>query len=100
MNAEQFKYYRAKIKYHRTDDLRPDALPDGSEVYVCCLWIADENERYAGEYIFSVAGSEWKLPGRDLILEKEVRREEYKWRDWHLLNNVLPNGAYISDTLE
>ena len=72
MIIEILRYYTARIKYHRTDDLKPDTLPDGNDVHVQALWIDDE-----GEVIFSVAESYYNLPQKDLIDFKSSTREEY-----------------------
>lgn len=63
---EVYKTYRARIKYHRTDDLLPDSLPDGTEITVRALFKSDENDRYPGQWTFEVDGSEYWLPECDL----------------------------------
>jgi len=78
MKPEPYKYYTAKISYHRTDDLREDALPSGTKVHAQALWIADEGQKYEGDVIFSIAESYYNLPERDLIDFKESTHDEFK----------------------
>jgi len=77
MNVELYNYYNAVINYHRTDDLKPDVTPNESETIVSCVWIADENEKFAGEYIFTDAKTGYNMPLRDLNLISESTFEEY-----------------------
>jgi len=74
---QKYGYYKAKIKYHRTDDLRPKALPDGSDVHVNAVWIAEEGERFEGDMIFSVAEDYHNLPQRDLIIGEQITHEAF-----------------------
>jgi hypothetical protein len=78
MEIEQYKCYNAKIEYKRTDDLRPEALPNGSNVIVKALWIADENENYAGQWIMMPANGHHWLPQCDLIIKEEVPYDVYR----------------------
>ena len=78
--VEQYKYYKGKIKYHRTDDLRPESLPNGSEVHLQAMWIADDDERYAGDVIFQPAEEHHWLPERDLEILFEITFDEYNLR--------------------
>ena len=73
----QFYYYKGIINYHRTDDLRPGSLPNGTEVLLQVLWMADEDERFAGQWIFQPSSGTGWLPQCDLIIESEITREEY-----------------------
>lgn len=66
MQFEIYQKYRARIRYHRTDDLQPDALPDGTELIVWAMWIADDDENFAGEWIFEPVERGYWLPERDL----------------------------------
>lgn len=69
---QQFKKYKARIKYHRTDDLQPDALPDGLELIVRAMWMAEPDEKFAGEWIFEPVERGYWLPERDLEIMHEV----------------------------
>lgn len=75
--AEQYKYYKGRIKYHRTDDLRPESLPNGSEVHLQAMWIAEDDERFAGDMIFQPAEEHHWLPERDLEILNEITFDEY-----------------------
>ena len=75
--AEQHKYYKGKIKYHRTDDLRQGSLPYGSVVHLKALWIAADDERFAGDMIFQPAEEHHWLPERDLEILSEITYDEY-----------------------
>lgn len=79
---QQFKKYQARIKYHRTDDLQPDALPDGLELIVRAMWIAEPDEKFAGDWIFEPVERGYWLPERDLEIMHEIS----------IL--VTPNGVY------
>ena len=71
MNIEQFKIYRARIRYHRMDDLKPDALPDGICLTVRAMWMADDDEKFAGQWIFEPVERGYWLPECDLeLIEK------------------------------
>ena len=70
MQIELGNYYRAKIKYHRTNDLKPNSLPDNSIILIRADWIAEKGEKFEGEFIFTPAITGLWLPQRDLeILE-------------------------------
>lgn len=81
---EQFKYYSARIKYHRTDDLRDGVLPDNTHVLVQALWIADNDEMFKNQMIFSIATSSYIFPHSDLLLLSEIRKEVYmgEWKNY------------------
>lgn len=77
MRITQYKTYKATIDYHRTDDLKPESLKNGSEILIEALWIADKEENYAGDWIFMPAIAPHWLPERDLKILQEIDREEY-----------------------
>lgn len=62
----QFAKYRVRIQYHRTDDLQPGALPNGTELIARAMWRADDGEKFAGDWIFEPDGKGLWLPERDL----------------------------------
>lgn len=66
MNIRQFKTYRARIRYHRTDDLKPDALPDGIAVTVRAMWQQGDDEKFPGQWIFEPLWGGYWLPECDL----------------------------------
>lgn len=66
IQIEQYKKYSARIRYHRTDDMQPDALPNGTELIVRALWIADPDEKFAWDWIFEPIDRGYWLPERDL----------------------------------
>ncbi len=72
MKIEQLKYYKAKVNYHRVDDLKPDSLPNGSEIIVQALWRAGEDEKYPGDWVFSSDG--YNYPARDLMIISNVSK--------------------------
>ena len=93
---QQYKKYKARIKYHRTDDLQPDALPDGMELIVRAMWIQDNGEKFAGDWIFEPEDRGLWLPERDLEIMHEV------WvsvipsgysEGW--VNNYFPQGVRL-----
>lgn len=78
MKPESYKRYKARIQYHRTDDLRPETLarlPEGTLVDVLALWVADDGEKFAGDMIFSTDADPYWIPERDLILIEEITRQ-------------------------
>jgi len=71
MIIEQYQKYTARIRYHRTDDLQPDALPNGITVTVRAMWIQDDGKKFAGQWIFEPLPEGLWLPDCDLeIIEK------------------------------
>ena len=78
MKIEQFDCFKARIKYHRTDDLKPDALPDRTEVHVQALWIGEEDEKFKGDWIFSCAEMNLWVPERDLKILRGIDVDEYE----------------------
>lgn len=86
---QQFKKYKARIKYHRTDDLQPDALPDGMELIVWAMWMADDGEKFAGEWIFEPEDRGLWLPECDLEIMGEVF-------DGWIPNDLAPGARVIS----
>lgn len=77
MKIEQFDCFVAWINYHRTDDLKTNALDDGDKVHVMALWIAEPDDNFAGDWIFEVAESMYTLPQRDLEFIKRISSKEY-----------------------
>lgn len=90
MKIEQFDCFRAKVSYHRTDDLKSGAAPDGSIVSVIALWFADSGEKFTGDWIFSIAQGYLWVPERDLELIERIPREVFiKDRDENNKNSVI-----------
>ena len=77
MGTKQFCYYKGKINYHRTDDLNPDALPNGSVVHLQYSWIGDDDSPFGGQKIYVVAENGHWLPECDLIITERVTYEDY-----------------------
>jgi hypothetical protein len=75
---EQFKYYTAIINYHKINDLKENTLPNRTKVYVRPVWKAEDDEKFAGDWIFEIAENEYWLPERDLSDFKESTYEEFK----------------------
>ena len=94
IKIEQYKKYVARIRYHRTDDLQPDALPDGTELLVRALWVAEPEEKFAGEWIFEPADRGLWLPERDLEIIQEVQAGGIStgWAP----NDISPTAMVIS----
>jgi hypothetical protein len=74
---EQFKFYKARIDYSTTHDLRENTLPNGSLTHLQSLWIADYDERFSGDMIFQPAESPFWIPERDLNILNEITKEEF-----------------------
>jgi hypothetical protein len=68
MKIEQYGYYRGFLNYQRTDNLRPGFLPIGTTVHLQALWIAENNEMYAGQMIYSSAEIPFLIPEEDLVI--------------------------------
>jgi hypothetical protein len=78
IKIKQYHHYRAIIKYHRTDDLKPDAIENGIEVFVQACWVAEDAERFPGDMIFLPNLGHYTLPERDLEIIEEVPFELYR----------------------
>ena len=81
MEIKQHHYYRAQINYHRTDDLKKHAAPNGEKVLVYACWVADDDERYSGDFIFSIARYIFNIPERDLEITQEIDLKTYVLED-------------------
>jgi len=77
MDIEQFDCFKAKVKYHRTDDLKKGAPKNGSIVYIQAVWTAQENEKFATQWIFEVVDSMYWLPECDLELIESIEFKKY-----------------------
>lgn len=64
------KFYLAEIKYHRTDDLKQGALPNGSIIHV-------RSADMDGQVIFYPAEHPLWISEKDLIFIKEITPKEY-----------------------
>ena len=77
---QQLSKYKAFVNYHRTDDLKPNTVPNHTTIYVQALWIAEEHENFSGEWLFMPLNNnlEWHekytywLPQRDLSILSKV----------------------------
>lgn len=78
MQLEQYKFYRAKINWHRTDDLAEYAPDNNEEVLVHALWIADEDEKFNGDWMLQMSRYLGLIPERDLEIIKEITIEEFE----------------------
>lgn len=78
MTIESFKYYKAKVNYHRTDDLAEYAPDNGTIVLVSSQWVADEDETFKGDWMFSMSRYFGNIPQRDLNILEEISIEEYE----------------------
>ena len=73
MEIEALKKYKAKVNYHRTDDLRDNVPPNGEIIEVEAYWLMDEDDNFPGEWAFQPRDRKYGywLPQRDLeIIEK------------------------------
>ena len=77
MKAKLWNYYKGKINYHRTDDLKSESLPNGTEVHLQASFICDEDQKFAGQIAFSLAESNKWLPECVLIITEQITFEEY-----------------------
>lgn len=78
MTIESFKYYKAKVNYHRTDDLAEYAPDNGTIVLVSANWIADEDETFSGDWMFRMSRYFGNIPQRDLQILQEVSYEDFE----------------------
>ena len=74
---EKYKYYKGIINYHKCDDLKSEALPNGSIVHLKYMWTASEDEQFSGDIIFQPAEGIYWIPQRDLQILHEITSEEY-----------------------
>lgn len=77
MKLKPYCYYKGKVNYHRTDDLKPDALPNGTEVHLQYLWVCDEDSMFDGDIAFEAAESVYWLTERDLIITEQITFDEF-----------------------
>lgn len=78
MEIELNSYYKGVINYKRVDNLKPEALPNGSDVHVCAMYFAEDSEKYAGQMILQVAENGLTLPQEDLIITEKCSGNDYK----------------------
>lgn len=76
MKAEVHGTYKARVKYHRTDDLRQDGkIPDdGAEIEVRAMYRHDSDESFPGQMIFLPVDERYSfwLPECDLEILEEI----------------------------
>lgn len=77
MEVEQHKYYLGRINY-LSDDLKSEALPNGLYAKFHAIWQLQEGERFAGDFAMYPAEAPHWIPSREVIILKEITREEYK----------------------
>ena len=77
MKPKIYKCYKGIVKYHRIDDLQEGSPKNGSIVHLDAMWIADSDERFAGDVILRPAESCYWLPERDVDITEEISRAEY-----------------------
>lgn len=77
MKAEVGKFYKLLVKYHRTDDLREGAVPNGSTIFANAVWIADNDENFSGDVIFQPAECSFWIPERDVEVIEEIPFKQY-----------------------
>lgn len=66
MEIEQYRKYAARIKYHRSDNLKPDSAPDGTNVTVTAMWLSGDDEPCPGQWVFLPDDGGYWLPECDL----------------------------------
>jgi len=69
--------YKVRINYLRTDDLGPDAAPNGSVTIAQALWIAEDRERFAGDVIFQPANGVGWIPQREIEVLQDAEFGDY-----------------------
>lgn len=100
IEIQQYAKYRARIRYHRTDDLQPEALPDGTELTVRAMWIADDDEKFAGEWIFEPVDRGLLLPERDLEIIEEVAESPIAFGDISDPWAISPDAVISENTID
>jgi hypothetical protein len=74
MEIEHYTKYKAKVNYHRTDNLRPNVPENGAIINVETMWLMDKDDPFPDEFTFKVLDEDLKwsresplwLPQRDL----------------------------------
>jgi len=77
MKIEKYEKYKVKLNYHRMDDLRDGVTPNGETTIVEAVWVAEDDEQFAGEQIFIDGKTGYHLPMRDIIILEKSTSEEY-----------------------
>ncbi len=77
MEIDQYSCYKAKVNYHRTDDLKEGSPLNGEEIIVQAVWIADKGEKFEGQWIFMPSVHGFWLPACDLIIMDKVDSKIY-----------------------
>lgn len=86
MDIQPFDCFKAKVKYHRTDDIKDGCPENGEEIIVEAAWLMEKGESFEGEFAFNPSRYIYWLPQRDLELIERVDRDIYvKERSMELL---------------
>jgi hypothetical protein len=78
MEIDYLSCFKGRIKYQSLDDLKPDALPNGSIGHFMATFRMYEGESYPEEWAMLSAEGRYWIPSSEIELLEEISIEEYR----------------------